>query len=570
MKKIKRFFLPLLALLIILSSAIPAYAEEYSQYPYDITAYDIEMNVLENNTLQITERIDVHFNEYRHGIYRVIPTTSTIKRADGTTGTIKALVKHVKVNDNFSTELGGGEYTLKIGDEDRTVIGNKSYTITYDYVMGQDINSGFDELYYNIIGNGWETTISNVTFTINMPKDFDPALLGFSTGEYGTVGTNDVPYEVKENTITGRVTEPLNAYESVTIRLQLPEGYFSFNAFAYYAKIAAMPIISLIVLIVVIVLWSKFGKDKKVVEVVEFYPPEGMSSADVAYWKKGMVANDDLIGLLIELANEGYLELEDVDEKRFVGKKEKTKITLLADSYRGTDQAKRDFFNGLKKYSTDNVVYDDDLSNVFYETLTDIASSYNSSKSHGKVFDPKSMGMMLLGILISIASIILNVFIMTNIISGPIRTFAFIASAVISVISLILAFFIRRRTDEGHEKLQKIKGFEMFLETAEKEKLEALVEGDPQYFYGILPYAYVLGVTDKWIGKFKDIAYQPATWYRTNGVGNYMMYRYFMLNSMGRLSQSMTSAPRSSSSGVSGGGGGFAGGGAGGGGGGSW
>lgn len=43
----------------------------------------------------------------------------------------------------------------------------------------------------------------------------------------------------------------------------------------------------------------------------------------------------------------------------------------------------------------------------------------------------------------------------------------------------------------------------MFLETAEKEKLEQLVFEDPKYFYNILPYAYVLGVSDKWIKSLK-------------------------------------------------------------------
>ena len=49
----------------------------------------------------------------------------------------------------------------------------------------------------------------------------------------------------------------------------------------------------------------------------------------------------------------------------------------------------------------------------------------------------------------------------------------------------------------GNELLGKIKGFRDFLDTAEKPKLEELVMQNPVYFYNILPFTYVLDVSDK-------------------------------------------------------------------------
>ena len=54
-----------------------------------------------------------------------------------------------------------------------------------------------------------------------------------------------------------------------------------------------------------------------------------------------------------------------------------------------------------------------------------------------------------------------------------------------------------KRTDYGNAIYGRIKGFRNFLEAAEKEKLEALVNDDPSYFYNILPYTYVLGISIK-------------------------------------------------------------------------
>ena len=62
-----------------------------------------------------------------------------------------------------------------------------------------------------------------------------------------------------------------------------------------------------------------------------------------------------------------------------------------------------------------------------------------------------------------------------------------------------------KRTKYGNELFGKVKGFKRFLETAEKPQLEGLVEQNPEYFYNILPYAYVLDVSKKWIDKFENI-----------------------------------------------------------------
>ena len=56
--------------------------------------------------------------------------------------------------------------------------------------------------------------------------------------------------------------------------------------------------------------------------------------------------------------------------------------------------------------------------------------------------------------------------------------------------------------------LGKLRGFKNFLETVEKEQLEALVMENPNYFYDILPYTYVLEVSYKWIEKFESISLQ--------------------------------------------------------------
>jgi uncharacterized membrane protein len=126
-----------------------------------------------------------------------------------------------------------------------------------------------------------------------------------------------------------------------------------------------------------------------------------------------------------------------------------------------------------------------------------------------------------------------------------------------------------KRTKYGIEMLGKLRGFKNFLETAEKEQLEDMVMKEPTYFYNILPYTYVLGVSDKWIKKFESIAIQEPTWYEGHSAFSVASFGSFMNSTMSSAQSAMSSSPSDSSGGGSSGGG-SSGGGSGGGGGSSW
>ena len=583
MKTAKRVFAFLITLTVFLIFSLTAFAydtDETPKYPgrdYYISAYDVQIDVTEDNVLNITEHISAYFNIYSHGILRSIPVLNHIEREDGSSGYVHAKIRNVKVSEPFDTYWENGDYVLRIGNADVTIIGPKDYTISYSYVMGRDIGEDFDELYYNIIGNGWQTNIENVTFTINMPKAFDQSELGFSAGYYGTSGVTDIEYSVDGNTISGRLTETLAPYQGLNVRLKLPEGYFYFNYAALYAMLALIVLIPVGVLIAVIVIWKKYGKDEKIVKVVEFYPPEGMSSLEVAYWYKGAAIETDVIPLMIELANEGYINIREVEKKKLFGRPD-FMIERIRD-YDGNDECKRIFFYGLFRYGNAKYTTRKDLEEKFYTYVNRILAYINTDANRKKIYSAKSLAMRILGWILSVLSGAASVFITSQIVDGYEKYFAAMIGVAVSAFAFVFSFFIRKRTDRGHDILQKIIGFRMFLEKAEKERLETLVYENPSYYYDILPYAYVLGVSDAWTKNFEGIVIQPPTWYAGSTMFDRMVFWHFMNNTMRSATTAMTSAPQSSSGGYSGGGisggggfsgGGFSGGGAGGGGGGRW
>lgn len=570
MKKIMRATVCAIMLAVVLLPCFSAYAEDdVPVYDYYIKNYDVNIDVGEDNTLHITESIDAKFNIEKHGIYRYIPTNFYINRADGSSEYAIIKLRNIDCSDPYEKYTEGNNTVLQIGDEDNTYTGDKSYKISYDYSIGPDTVKNADELYYNIIGDGWDTVIQNVTFSIKMPKNFDESKIGFSSGTYGTEGTDIVKFSVKDNVISGKTTAPLNENEALTIRIELEDNYFTFDWTGQYIMYGLMVAVPLLLLILTIIVWYKHGRDKKPVETIEFYPPENMSCVDVSYWENGKVTNEDVVPLLIELANEGYVEIDEKDKKNTVIKKIK--------SYNGKDGAKSIFMSGLFS-GRGNEVTLKELKRDFYPYIERIVNKYRSpsGSKHDEVFTSKSILLRLLcwfGAALSVAFVLFLQNRAYHIENGEVFV---IAGIIISVIAAIMACFVRKRSDKGVEILGKIKGFKTFLETAEKDRLEALVEENPSYFYDILPYAYVLGVSDKWTKKFESIAMEPPRWYYGYNPYSSMWAYSFMHGSFRDMNRIMITPPEHNNStggfsgGSFGGGGGFSGGGFGGGGGGSW
>lgn len=597
---------------------------------YDITKYDVEIIVDEHNKYSIKENIDTYFNVSKHGIVRMIPLYNNIIRQDGIRERNRVLISNVHVNEEFASSRENNNYVLKIGSADKTINGKHSYTISYDYDIGLDKNNKYDELYFNIIGTNWDTDISNVTFKITMPKEFDASKLGFSYGEYGESNTDNISYDVDGNVITGSFEGTLLAGEGLNVRMVLPEGYFIRKSVGSSLLECWYYIIPILGVLISYLIWKKYGKDDQVVDIVSFYPPENMNSLDVAFAKKGSVNSNDAVSLLVYLASKGYIKI--VEDK-----KSKSRFTIQkVKEYDGNNKEEELFFRGLFKKVWDSIS-SDELNESFYLTINSILTKKNSTANRKEIFNNKSSNkryILFLFMLItsSLSTIIpalgykLSDVIFSIIICNLIGIVALIIVAIIydnnctkkglnsalgfafffvlalavanftiigfeyiyydtvyligfilcMVCTYLIYFFyliVTKRTEYGNKVLGEVNGFKKFLETAEKDKLESLVHDDPSYFYNILPYAYVLGVSDAWIKQFEGIAIAPPDWYESADAFDYYRFNRSLNRTIHSASRVMNSVPQSSGGSSSGGGfsgGGFSGGGSGGGGGSSW
>jgi uncharacterized membrane protein YgcG len=640
---------------------------------YAITSFRIEMVVNEDNTFFVREYITAYFSVEKHGFERLIPLRNQITRLDGTKSANRARITVIEVQgDKYSLYKEEGNQVIRIGNPNKTVTGSKDYIISYVYDIGKDPCRGYDEFYFNLVGYDWDTTISGIEFKITMPKEFDNSKLGFSSGRWGSTDNSNVIYKVKGNVITGRYSGVLNASKALTIRLELPDGYFSRTDNNLDFMMLLAIILPIIFAGITFLLWFRYGRDEIVVETVEFYPPQGYNSAEIGFLYRGKAEKIDVVSLLIYLADKGYIAISEYVQKSSFSNKKDFKISKIKE-YDGNDPNERLFLDGLfnpfanpmlqstgilnlgslLSYAVSELMQEatkrgnkekpeirevtlNALKERFYRTLNAIIENINRKENKEIIFEKSSLNK---NIFVFIMAAVVFALISFNPISefggfiGPdimsadnkwlvllafpsigfsvmlgglfgiikmrkveailfgvlfagtpfvililpvlIIDQTYLLTYVIGTISaigmFIIAKYMTKRTAFGTEILGKIRGFKNFLETAEKPRLEALVMQNPSYFYNILPFTYVLGLSDKWIKKFESIALVSPDWYSGTDTFSSASFGSFVSQTMKTASSAMSSRPSSDGGGGGGGsGGGSSGGGSGGGGGRSW
>lgn len=497
-----------------------------------------------------------------YGIVKKIPMKNKVKSLDGKVNEYRVRVSDIKVNDDYSISKESQYKLIKINKEDYKYRGFKNYEISYLYDLGKDKSKEHDELYFNIIGNEWDTTINNVTFTIIMPKEFDSSKLKLFSGGNDSTDSSDITYNIDGRIINGKYNGTLKPHDELTVRLELPNGYFiNTNTIIIWADYI-MFIVPIITLLIAYLIWKKYTKGNKTMEIIESYPIEELNSLEVGILYNKCNKTKCVASLLIYLANKGYIKITETN---------KGNLTIVKlKEYVGINKNEEIFLDGLFLHDkAKTTITKNNLKGSFYLTIQRIASNIKRSFSP-LIYEKKSkMNVFLIVLCMFITlltiiviptleysmygefgetmqiSIFIILFICPAIIFLPpglfkvffiiwplfalflglsqrpfgvaIKEPIYLISVILGLIYIIIMFIfiktMKKRTKYGSEMFDKIKEFKKFLETAKKDKLEAIMNENPNYFYDMLPYAYVLGLSNKWIKKFEDIPLKMPSWY---------------------------------------------------------
>ena len=139
---------------------------------YTIKNFDSQITLNKDTSLTVQEKIEVNFEEQKHGIFRIIPVVypSGLK-------TIFAKMEVLSVTDEknqpipFRAESYQQSLKITIGDANKTIIGPQTYVISYQ--ISRVVLSYQDqaEIYWNVTGSEWDAVIEKASSLFLIPKN---------------------------------------------------------------------------------------------------------------------------------------------------------------------------------------------------------------------------------------------------------------------------------------------------------------------------------------------------------------------------------------------------------------
>ena len=546
-----------------------------------IDLFDVKIEVSPEGYFDVTETIEVTFSERRHGLFRIIPYRYRIKGEE-----VKVRIHDIEVEGRkFEKKFGGGNLEIKIGDKDEWVNGEQRYRISYRVERAFLFEEEYTQFYWNFTGTEWPVPIIKATYSIqfaNLP-DFQEGEYAVFTGSRGEQG-KDATIAVDGAHLSGQSTRRLAIGEGITVAAKLPKDYIAKPADDESLGILDYGLfaIPLALLSFLFSFWWKKGRNPSFTEMVHYYPPEGLPAAEAGAFIDDSADNRDIICLIPQWGQQGYIKLREVEEKGILFNSTDYLFLKQKDLPSTAPDYEQTIFRAL--FAGREEVAMSELKDEFHTYMSSARKELTAHVQKNKYYTDESLkwyssywtiGLLIFCIIGGIALIIISAALRESIgIVGP--SMGAIAGGAGLILCGGIGFILQRnmlrKNEQGMQVFQQLHGFQTFVKKADKDRLERLLKDDPTYFDKTLPYAIAFGMAKRWAKNFDGLFTEPPGWYDAPYLyhgGNTGFYNHFADNfdsGMREIESTFNSTPSSSGDG----GGGFSGGGFGGGGGGSW
>lgn len=586
-------------------------------YGFYYEKFDITYDVASNRKIAVREEMTVTFTGRKStGYMRDIPVNGgeLVRNVN-----VYELVNGVEQPTYFDVspyeDDNGVDYiTADIGDSTNKSGQTHTFVLTYDYCFTK-AQEGKNVLALNAIG-AQDRRVEETNITVILPD-------GFKSAEcVKGITLSESPYFFDEAVENGRTVirthGSLEHDEGITFEFVFEDGsltaYFDFTP--YYFVLAGLALL----LLTVAVKFVAFNGNK-IIPVINYEAPEKMDPLKMGKLIDGNVDTEDITSMLFYWADKGYIKIDLSDEDDPALIRISQRLPANAPSY------EKRLYDGLWRGS--DVVKVSSLKYKFYTTIDKVKAELNSQVKNLYTKNSRFVSVLfavLGGLLFGLSSLIsafilysykyllfmpivfvlpftlmlyfvfgkaheyslknrngkkipfwLILIIVIALLFGagftmltPSFIMPFIPKLILIITGFAVAFaavYIVTRTPEYTQTLGGIMGFADFIAKAEKHELEMLIEENPQFYYHVLPYAQVLGVSQVWESKFKDITIAPPQWCVGTSVFEFYTINRIITRSSYAMRSNLNSRPSSSGgSGRGGFGGGHVGGGHGGGG----
>jgi len=542
-----------------------------------IVDFESEIWVHPDSTMTVRETITVaaEGRSIKRGIYRDFPTTYK----DRFSNKIKVGFDVLRVlrdgrPEPYHSERIANGVRLYIGDKDVFIPkGQHVYTIDYQTNRQLGYFDAFDELYWNVTGNGWDFEIERAGARVHLPEGARLLEHAGYTGPQGATG-QDFRTDLRSDGILFETTRPLGKREGLTIAVSWPPGFVArptqAQQLAYLIRDNSVLIAGLIGLGLLtayyLFVWVFVGQDPKGGSIVPHYePPKGFSPAAARYVNRMGFDDKTFTAAIVSLAVKGAVTISESADKTYTLTKtgeekhlsagERAVYRKLFSHGRGSIELKQTNHKKLgaaqkalrewlrtefeKVYFVRNTAYfvpglvlslaamallvmaADDPEGAAFMCLWLSVWTVAVYFLGRRVWRGWQVSLATGSLLGSGKALFTTLFALPFFIGEAIGLGAFVEAAslggavvllVIQLINILFYHLLKAPTLLGRRMMDQIEGFADYLSVAEKDRMNFHnpPERTPELFERFLPYALALGVEQAWSEQFSDVLAQAG------------------------------------------------------------
>ncbi len=287
------------------------------------------ISIQRDGSMTVSEDITVvcERKQIKRGIFRDFPT----RYRDGRGNPVQVAFEVLEILRDGRPE----PYHIKdLSNGKRVYIGQKNillkpgtytYRITYRTSRQLGFFKDFDELYWNVTGNGWRFTIDRAEAVVSLPPGTQILEKAAYTGAQGSKGKDYTVEVIKPGVVAFATTRTLRPGEGLTIAVSWPKGVVpeptALDRIGYLLKdnrSAAWGIIGLLVLLVFyLTAWVRVGKDPLKGTIIPlFSPPENISPALARLIMRLGLRDDKIFAVaIVNMAVKGYLNISQDEDQ---------------------------------------------------------------------------------------------------------------------------------------------------------------------------------------------------------------------------------------------------------------
>lgn len=343
--------------------------QKYAEWdnPVIVESMTTDIIVSEDNTYNVTKTVKVYYNtESDHELSLIIPLNNFLTTDSDSVSNVELTSSLEGTGYKTSSDSNGFAIVITDVTEGCTYA---DYTITYTYISRGDDAQNHDAFMQDLMGFK-DTPVCKLNFSVTMPKEYEQKNLYFRNSSAGNV---EVFISKEDLTINGYYDRQIDD-GSLSIILTVQDGYFNSTSSSKLFKVVLSLLSLLCGLFVIfgfglaVISYYKFGRSEKPEIISQNKPIKGLSPVDIIVALTGGTTNEDLMLYLLQLANEGYVKIEDTTHKHQKNRNPAIgyKIIKVKD-YDGNDRYMKDFMAIL--FEKSDTIRPSNLSGIIYKKL---------------------------------------------------------------------------------------------------------------------------------------------------------------------------------------------------------